>query len=76
MPPSRQPKRFCSNAHRGAFHEACRRLGERLYAQGVVTLEQLRGDAGQAAPQNTAQEPLTATGAPEASPDQGDDHHE
>jgi len=44
MQPSRQPKRFCSPAHRNRFHEACRKLGERLFADGAVTLEQLHDE--------------------------------
>jgi hypothetical protein len=42
MPRGRQPRRFCSSAHRGAFHEACRHYGERAFAEGRVTIEQLR----------------------------------
>lgn len=42
MPPSRQPKRFCSAAHRARFHEGCRKLGERMFVDGAVSIEQLR----------------------------------
>jgi len=42
MPPSRQPKRFCHAQHRAAFHESCRRFGERMFAEGAVSIEQLR----------------------------------
>jgi len=74
MAPSRQPKRFCQNTHRGAFHEACRKLGERLVAEGAVTLEQLRAETGPIANKNTATAPLTPAGSVEPIPDQGDDH--
>lgn len=41
----RQPNsRFCAGTHRQAFHDACRRLGERMFAEGAVTIEQLRAE--------------------------------
>ncbi|SDA15151.1 hypothetical protein [Sphingomonas sp. NFR15] len=46
MAPSGQRKKFCCTAHRGAFHEGCRRLGERMFAEGAVTLAQLRMEHG------------------------------
>lgn len=73
MAASRQPKRFCCSAHRGSFHEACRRFGERLFEEGAVSIEQLRGETINS---DTAHEPLTATSGATASPDKGDDHRE
>lgn len=69
MAPTRQAKRFCSSAHRGAFHEACRRFGERLFEEGAVSIEQLRGETINS---DTADKPLTATSGATASPDKGD----
>lgn len=73
MAASRQSKRFCSSAHRGAFHEAARRLGERLFEEGAVSIEQLRGETINS---DTAEAPLTAKSGAKASPDKGDDHRE
>jgi hypothetical protein len=43
----RRPAKFCSNAHRLTFHNACRTYGEREYTAGRVTIEKLRSAASE-----------------------------
>lgn len=46
-PVGAKERRFCSTGCRKAFHEGCRHLGERLFRDGAVTIEQIKGEAKQ-----------------------------
>ncbi|MCA0450669.1 MAG: hypothetical protein LCH62_13015 [Proteobacteria bacterium] len=50
VPPSRQNPKFCCGTCRTNFHNGLRKLGERLFNQGAVTIEQVRAE-------NTATKP-------------------
>lgn len=40
------PKKFCSPAHRNAFHTAARKWAEKAVADGRITLDDLKRDPG------------------------------
>jgi predicted nucleic acid-binding Zn ribbon protein len=42
LPQSRQKPRFCSTACRTAFHTGCRRVGELMFNEGKLDVEQIR----------------------------------
>lgn len=39
---SAAPRRFCTQSHATAFHDACRRAGVALFDGGGITIDQLR----------------------------------
>ncbi len=39
-------KQFCSTACRAAFHNGCRLIGQRLYEDGAISIEQIRAEVG------------------------------
>ena len=44
MERSTRPKKFCASKCRGDFHEACRLFGERMFAEGAVSIAQLHAE--------------------------------